>query len=333
MLIYNTSNTRYEYWDGSAWVEYIDGNNITTTDLGAVSQHSDVDLTGVQDGDILKRVSGSFQAISSNPPNILTVGTDASYNVDYTSVKAAVDFAATQSPAEGDEWIVKVAPGTYTENPFSLPAFVSIQAESIINGTVTLSTTNANADFITVNGNQFIHGCVIQGASGSGSRAIVNNSVTGAVGLFNCGFATCNIGSFTGVGATTVVIDNNITINGVGQTIDTIYQTTGGTLYISNLFIVVPSAVLPFYTVNPIGTAVNIDWDSGSSTPGTAVISGLIANIAPKNTNQMALQVSNGSYVSVSASEFDNNNIAMDITSAGTNTRISASGCSFVYSG
>jgi hypothetical protein len=45
--IYNTTSQETEYWDGTSWVTFVDAANITTTPLGSIDEHSDVDTTTI----------------------------------------------------------------------------------------------------------------------------------------------------------------------------------------------------------------------------------------------------------------------------------------------
>lgn len=113
------------------------------------------------------------------PTTILTVGTA---DCQFTSVKAALDFAATLPLTLTTPVAVVVAPGLYVEAPFSIPNYVVLISEGGWNCTI-LQTTDNNAHFITLNFDSRIQGFVIEGPTGVGFSCIHFVDETGHPGF------------------------------------------------------------------------------------------------------------------------------------------------------
>lgn len=56
-----------------------------------------------------------------------TLVVDAAGRGDYTTIKAACDYVATQTPSSSNQWVIQVLPGYYTEAPFSIPTYCLVQ--------------------------------------------------------------------------------------------------------------------------------------------------------------------------------------------------------------
>jgi hypothetical protein len=112
--------------------------------------------------------------------------TVSSSGADFTSVKAACDSILDSSAIK--PYAVLVYPGVYTEDPFTIPSFVSVfGAGSYID--VRLAAANNNAHFITSSPDAFIGSLGIQGPTGVGFSAIHHTSVSLApFGISQCIF-------------------------------------------------------------------------------------------------------------------------------------------------
>lgn len=82
------------------------------------------------------RVSSINFVGDGNTPAILGAGlkspythvvvVDAGGKGDYTTIKGACDYVATQSPGSGNSWGIEVNPGIYYEVAFSVPAYTTV---------------------------------------------------------------------------------------------------------------------------------------------------------------------------------------------------------------
>ena len=89
--------------------------SLATVDLSPLLK---IDQTTPQQG------VGAFD-INVKRSKMLTV--DAGGRGDYTTIKAACDFVATQTPGSANQWVIQVLSGYYTEAPFTIPTYCLIQ--------------------------------------------------------------------------------------------------------------------------------------------------------------------------------------------------------------
>jgi len=111
--------------------------------------------------------AATFEAIPS-PARFLTV---AQSGADYTSVKTAVTAAAALSPTITDPVVVIVYPGTYTEDPISVPGYVSIVGSDGHDSAI-ISASTATSPLITLADGSAIKSITLMGASGAGGVGI-----------------------------------------------------------------------------------------------------------------------------------------------------------------
>ena len=60
------------------------------------------------------------------PPPVNTVFVDANGGAEFSSIKTACDYVATQTPTEGAPWNVVIYHGVYDEDAFTIPSWVSV---------------------------------------------------------------------------------------------------------------------------------------------------------------------------------------------------------------
>ena len=106
----------------------------------------------------LPSASSTVTGVATKPANIVTV---CSAGCDYTSIKSAVDYVATQSPGKNNRWLVDVATGQYTELAFTVPTYTNLSGSATPNTRTTNSGSSITADqsvtygpFITIGGVQ-----------------------------------------------------------------------------------------------------------------------------------------------------------------------------------
>ncbi|MBL0320493.1 MAG: hypothetical protein IPP74_14555 [Alphaproteobacteria bacterium] len=100
---------------------------------------------------------------------------------DYTTVKGAVDYVATQTPTSTTPWQILVMSGKYAENPFSIPAYVTVSGF--------VPTTWGNFDTVVIDFTSTI-------TSGIGIT-MVNNSDLGNLVVKFDGFTATQTGNLT----------------------------------------------------------------------------------------------------------------------------------------
>ncbi len=130
---------------------------------------------------------------ASRVDNIVTV---SSSGADYTSIKDAIDYVATQSPSDTDRWQVSVGPGSYTEDPMTLIPYVDIRATGDRFTTkIVASTTGANLFTVTGIGITGVEGFTISGVTGA--AGFYSATATVALIVQNVVFINCKYGAHT----------------------------------------------------------------------------------------------------------------------------------------
>lgn len=99
--------------------------------------------------------------IDNKKTNVYTVNT---LKGEFDSIKDAID-SITSTPA-----VIEVAPGTYTEDPFTIPTGVTVKTDG--HGTVTILPSTPTSDLITMEANSRLQGVTIRDVTGSSATAI-----------------------------------------------------------------------------------------------------------------------------------------------------------------
>lgn len=98
---------------------------------------------------------------------------------DYTTIKDACDYVATQSPGALSQWTILVAPGTYTESAFTIPTYTVVRGMGqtpLGHAAECVSISNASAtggQYITLSTASSIDNCGITVATDAGATADV----------------------------------------------------------------------------------------------------------------------------------------------------------------
>ena len=118
--------------------------------------------------------------------NTLTVANPIN-GADYVSIKAAVDFAQTQTPTATSTWGIQVYPGNYAEDPMIINSFINIS--SVIPCTVFITPTDNTVALIDLRNMTSIIGLNISGINNVGTTpsAILINTASEVV-VRNCRF-------------------------------------------------------------------------------------------------------------------------------------------------
>jgi hypothetical protein len=108
---------------------------------------------------------------------------------DFTSVKAAVDSIVDATSVK--TYLVQVAPGVYTEDPFTIPAYVTVRGLGEYDQSCTIQTSNNSAHFITMSANAWLANLGVKGPTGSTYAAIhYNGTGTSPAFVFNVAILT-----------------------------------------------------------------------------------------------------------------------------------------------
>lgn len=122
---------------------------------------------------------------SSNHTRVLTV--DSGGLGDYTTVKAAVDFAASQTPTQTTPWLIQVTPGWYLEDPFTVPIHVHVQgmmtrgpSDTHVVGETFIYTDDTSGDFITLAAGSMSYVSIVSITDATGVMTLVASTANGS---------------------------------------------------------------------------------------------------------------------------------------------------------
>lgn len=108
----------------------------------------------------------------------------------FTSVKAALDYIAGLGDASASKpYSIRVFPGIYNEDPFTLIPFVSVVGQGSGYMDVKIQTTNNSADFINTVPSSSVHGVAVKGPTGAGF-ATFRHQVAGMPAIIDNVFVT-----------------------------------------------------------------------------------------------------------------------------------------------
>lgn len=266
---------------------------------------------------------GVLQPPSDQIAGIILVGKGGS--VDYSSIKSAIDFAVAQGASASNWYFIHIHPGTYTEDPMTVPTGVHLAAVThgvSVDGVFVLPTTPASSLFTIAGG--ICTGINAKGVTGTGEACFKTTSATTVNACTACSADSCTNGFMADSGATLVLANVTGVITGAGQAIteSLLRADNGGRILLDGCLGSAPSALLPLYTGNPIEKIAYAD--------NGALISMVSAlyNIAPKNASQVTLFADGGALVVLTGTTVENSNIALGIGSSGTGSKIVAQGSS-----
>lgn len=159
-----------------------------------------------------------------NPAGVLMTQTTGG-----TAIATAIDYASITTG-----WVIKIGPGTYTENPTTGDAGVTFVAtgtkeETIITGTFTINQNLTTLNGLTITGrivgtgatNATIKNCVLK--PGAFATLLALNAASTPVAISNTSFAatgtTVTAGITIASGATVTVTDSTFTVDADGTDI------------------------------------------------------------------------------------------------------------------
>lgn len=190
----------YQSSNGSTWV-LKNHNPITWVNIAIDSIPTDHGTSHLSDGsDPIENVTTSISGLMSpedkiildqlNPACIVTV---AKSGAQFTSVKTAIESITDASASK--PYAIHVAPGVYTEDPFTLKQYISIIGLGESYYSVILQTSNNNAHFITGKDYARLENLYILGPSGTGYAAIDQTTIS----YFPLYLVGCGISGYYGI--------------------------------------------------------------------------------------------------------------------------------------
>lgn len=246
---------------------------------------ADLDIGAIDDGEVLIR-SGTTVVSRIARDQIagrLVVG--MSGDVDYTSIKDAID-AALLAGANANNWyFIEIYPGTYFEDPMSVPTGIYVvgQTHGISVDGVFVRPNNPALTLFNLTGG-ICTGLNVRGVTGSGEACFKSTTAGVVNAVYACSTEDCSNGVFaSGAGVSITVVDFTAIVNALAIPITEawIRAANGATVLGNGVLAVAPAALIPFYSVNPIEKLV---WaESGSL---ISIVTGLF-NCSPKNNAQV----------------------------------------------
>jgi hypothetical protein len=259
----------------------------------------------------------------TKPDNHLTVGPQG---CDYTSIKAAVDAAVAGGASLTDPWEIVVYPGTYTEDPITVPQGINLGSFwSNRIDTVYVVANNANEDLFTCAGGT-ITGLQVSGVTDP-TKTLFRIGTVGVVSALH-GITIKNASTGVAIenGAVGILTNFSTVLNAPGQGVTTCVSVDGAGSYlaVSAAFFSVPTALLPAYVTNPIQTVISVN------NGGFASIANASFSIAYKDATADVILANGGSIVNLLSCDLKNSNNAVHIGSGGADTTVVVQGSSFL---
>lgn len=250
-------------------------------------------------------------------PNYYRVGNSG--DVDYNTIKEAVDAAILGGVTANNPYVVEVFPGTYMEDPMTLPPgllVVSSSKERLPSTSVIAN--NPNASLFTLAGGS-VCGLDISGVTDP-AQSLIKVSTPFTLSLvINCNLYNCSTGLWVNSGASCVAIQFACNISSVGFAItDSAIKVDGygSFLGVTGGFFSAPSVLLPFYAGNPIQTCI-----TATNQCRVEMTTGFF-QVAPKDSSQVAVNCNSGSLVTLIGCDFNRNYTAINVGSAGSNSTV-----------
>lgn len=233
----------------------------------------------------------------------------------YSSIKEAVDYAIAQGASNSDPWLIRVCPGTYSEDPITVQSGIIISSTENRNDTVFVVAANPVQDLITMNGG-YINGLVLSGVTDA-AKALVRCATASTINVFHgLRFFNCSTGVDVENGAIAVFTNFSIIISGAGQGITTgINVDSSSSITVFGAFIRIATSALPAYGAgDPISTAFDID--------GYANIVNVMANMPANSGSSDVFYLDNGAQVTLIGTRVQNADRGLHIGSSGSGTTI-----------
>lgn len=277
---------------------------------------------GAQDGYIIEgdgsgNASWASFLSKSSIQNRAVVG--KSGNVDYTSIKEALDFVAAQSPSDSNEWLILVHPGEYTEDPMTISAgiFLSDASNSRF-PSVTIIASNSSENLLTMTGGS-VSGFEFRGVTDPLKACVDINSPAQSSLIVHCSFKNCSTGIHVYNGAVAILDDIGVNITGVGQQItDSVIKASGSSTKVlgGSWLINVPSGVLAAYgSDDPIAAGIKVSQ-------ATCSVNAITCTLNSNTGNTSAVFAENGASCILFTGRFLECDTAVEIGASGSDTLV-----------
>ena len=264
---------------------------------------------------------GSMVKFTPQITNQLTVGQSGD-DVNYTSIGTAVAAAISGGASINNPWQIIINPGTYIESPFTIvDGVIVVATETTGTQPVYIVASNPVADLVTMTGGE-LKGVTLMGVTDPLKCLIRCATPASICALETITVQACSNGIVISDGADVIISVLSAIIAGPDLGIGTWVLVTGvgSQAYITPCYLNVPSAVLPYYTGNPIQTAFRVA-DGAEVTITNTVI------IMPDNDGTSSVILADGgSTVAFLSSSIEASNWALHIGPSGTSTTINAFG-------
>jgi len=262
-------------------------------------------------------------------PNLLKVArrltVSSAGDADHTSILAAITAAIAGGASATTPWAIIVYPGTYTEDPMTLPAGICLTTEQMDRmDTVFIVANNAAADLFTCAGG-YMAGFRLSGVTDS-SYALIRCGTPYTNTLFHgVSLRGCSNGAIIQGGAAAIFLNVSIQITGAAQSVTTGLTVTGASSYlaISNGFFSCPSVLLPYYAANPIQTCLK------AADGAYCYLDAGVCRIAHKDDTADIVRVTGGATVIIMSSEMTGCANGIHIDSGGTGSKVVAASTTF----
>jgi hypothetical protein len=255
----------------------------------------------------------------------LTVGITGD-DVDYTSIKDAVDAAIAGGAGEATPWVILVYPGTYTEDPMTIVTGISLsQHHANRMDEVYVVASDPNEDLFTCTGG-YIGGLRVSGVTDVAKACFRMATASTQTVLHGVSIRACSTGIAVSNGAACILTNFSVSLTGASQSVTTAILVTGVGSYLGWVggYLSVPSALLPAYTNNPVQTGVRV------ADQARVYLVGVAFKLAYKDTTADGLLADGGSISTVLSCEATGCANGVHIGASGTGTKIIIQGANFL---
>ena len=269
-------------------------------------------------GQVFKADGSGSGAMADNVQVIqqyLTVG--KSGDVDFTSIKDAVDYAISEGADVANPWAITIHAGTYVEDPMTLAPGVHLcQINPNRVDLVYVVAADEDEDLFTCTGGS-ISGVYATGVTNAGKACFRAATPYSLTILFGCGVFGCSNGVICENGATFIGMTFGSQLTGPGQDVGTVATVTGTGSFLGIVagLIAVSPALLPYYASNPIQTGV------ACLSGAEMALSSCSFSIAYKDSTADAVFVDDGGFGMVTAAQIAGCANAIHIGSTGSDSK------------
>jgi hypothetical protein len=247
----------------------------------------------------------------------------ASGNVDYNSIKEAVDAAVTAGASPGTPYIISVYPGTYAEsNPITIPSGVTVTAVHAATIPAVVPIDDTDDIFVLTGGS--LTGFTMLGVTDA-SKACVRVTSSGSE-VSECSFTSTTIGIIVTGAILSSISRCNFAVAAPASGIESgIVIEAGAQVQVIHATWFAPAALLPAYSPgNPIENGMTITG------LGTRVSMVACSGDISSNGGSESVLVDDDAELAMSGCAFSSNDVCVRIGSTGSTTEATVLASSFV---